>query len=172
MRAPGPELETQRLHLRPVTSGDAEALGELFNRPDVRRYLFDDQPVDAEMTRGIIESSLKNFRSRGFGLWLATLHGQERLAGFGGYGFFYDPPELQLFYGLAPAQWGRGLATELARRLLDFGLEELGFDDVIAVTDPPNQASIRVLERLGMRRLPDRVRNGQPAVYFRASRSA
>jgi RimJ/RimL family protein N-acetyltransferase len=53
-----------------------------------------------------------------------------------GYRPFFEPPELQLLYGLLTSVWGRGLATEAAERW--------------SMTALPNTASLRVLERLGM----------------------
>jgi RimJ/RimL family protein N-acetyltransferase len=55
-------------------------------------------------------------------------------------------------YGLLPAYWGRGLATEAARAALDY-LWETGRARVYARTDAPNEKSIAVLRRLGMRQV-------------------
>jgi RimJ/RimL family protein N-acetyltransferase len=60
--------------------------------------------------------------------------------------------EAKLWYILHRAHWGRGYIPEAARALLDFGFAELGLDRVWADCDPANAASIRVLEKLGLRR--------------------
>jgi ribosomal-protein-alanine N-acetyltransferase len=70
--------------------------------------------------------------------------------GFVGFRPFFDPPELQLIYALAPLHWGRGLATEAARAAVDFAFTELALSEVGAATDTPNEASIALLTRLGM----------------------
>jgi RimJ/RimL family protein N-acetyltransferase len=57
-----------------------------------------------------------------------------------------------LGYGLARDAWGKGLATEAARAVVDYGFSALGLAKVWARTDPRNAASVRVLEKLGMRR--------------------
>lgn len=57
---------------------------------------------------------------------------------------------MQLLYGLRPAVHGKGLASEAASRACAYVLGELGWSEVWATVDPPNTASIRVLERLGM----------------------
>ena len=72
------------------------------------------------------------------------------VVGFVGFREFFDPPELQLLYGLLPACWGGGLATEVTTRVCDFAFRQLGFDEITAATDLPNRASSRVLQRLGM----------------------
>jgi len=57
-----------------------------------------------------------------------------------------------LWYILNPAYWGRGIIPEAARALLGFGFGELGLHRIIVDCDPANTASIRVAEKLGMRR--------------------
>jgi ribosomal-protein-alanine N-acetyltransferase len=68
-----------------------------------------------------------------------------------GFREFFDPPQLQLLYGLLPEYCGRGLATEVAARICRHAFRELGFTEIAAATDVPNQASVKVLRRLGMR---------------------
>jgi RimJ/RimL family protein N-acetyltransferase len=55
---------------------------------------------------------------------------------------------------LGRAYWGRGYASEAARAALDYGFGELGLAEIVAVTVPANQRSRRVMERLGMTRMP------------------
>jgi RimJ/RimL family protein N-acetyltransferase len=49
------------------------------------------------------------------------------LIGFCAFRPFFEPPELQLLYGLLPAYWSKGLASEAARTIIAFVFEELGF---------------------------------------------
>jgi ribosomal-protein-alanine N-acetyltransferase len=57
-----------------------------------------------------------------------------------------------LGYGVARAWWGRGVASEAARAVVDYGFEVLGLAKVWARADPRNGASVRVLEKVGMQR--------------------
>ena len=59
----------------------------------------------------------------------------------------------EIGYTLAPEHHGHGYATEAVRALIDFAYERLDLHSVRAVTDARNTASIRVAERLGMRRV-------------------
>ena len=169
---PGPRLASARLRLRPVGDGDIDDVHRLFDDPGVREYLFDGERVSREQTVDMVRDSQRQFKSRGHGLWGVEREGYDRLVGFGGFWFFLDPPELQLLYGLHPDVWGQGLATELAGRLLDHGFDTLGFDTIVGATDPPNVASIRVMEKLGMERFREEEVDGKPTVFLRASRSA
>jgi len=55
-------------------------------------------------------------------------------------------------FAFLPEAWGRGYARESAAAVLDHARDVLGLRRVLAITDPENAASIRVLERVGMRR--------------------
>ena len=70
-------------------------------------------------------------------------------------------------YGLFPACWRQGLATEAFREVLRYAFEDLGLDRVYAGADPPNEASFGVMERLGMTFDSRRVIDGREAIYYR-----
>jgi ribosomal-protein-alanine N-acetyltransferase len=143
------DLRTDRLELRPLASADAEPLHALWTAPGVRRYLWDDEVIPFDRTSDVVAESVRLFDAAGYGLWAARLHSTGDLVGFGGYWFFHEPPRLELLFGVAETHWRQGLATEIASALITFGLTRRGFREVLASTDAPNVASIRVLEKLG-----------------------
>jgi ribosomal-protein-alanine N-acetyltransferase len=142
-------LVTARLDLVPGTLADVPALWELWTDPDVRRYLWDDQVIPVERARALVADGVAAARASGLGLWTVRRRGAEEIVGFCGL-LPNTSGEVELLYGLAPACWGQGLATEAARAVLRHAFDDLRVACVVAATDPPNRASIRVLERLGM----------------------
>jgi hypothetical protein len=88
------------------------------------------------------------------GIWAVREIGSRPIAGFVGYRHFFEPPDLQLLYGFLPAYWRRGLAVEAARAAIRYGFEELGLPEIHAAADAPNEASARVLVRLGFTESP------------------
>jgi len=146
-----PILDTARLRLVPWESGNLEPLHQLWIDPGVRRFLWDDRIATLEEARDLIERSLVDCRRTGLGHWTLRLRNREPIIGFAGLRPTDVAGEADLVYGLDPAYWRRGLATEAARAVLAYGFERLCLTRIVANTDPPNQASIRVLERLGMR---------------------
>ena len=144
------ELYSARTVLRPFGEADAAELLAVFRDPAVRRHLLDDSLVPPEWVKDEIRSSNERFAQSGAGLWSISLKEETRIAGFVGVRDFFEPPQLQLLYGLLPDYWGRGLATEVAARICAEAFTTLGMDRVRAATDSPNAASARVLERLGM----------------------
>lgn len=143
-------IHTSRLTLRPLRIADLEDLHALWTDERVRKYIWDGKAIPIEQTREIIEKSEKLFDESGLGLWAIREHGRDELVGFTGYWHFRDPPELELLFGLAPEHWGREYAKEAARSMIEYGFEVLGFEKIVASTDAPNKASVRVLDKLGM----------------------
>ena len=93
----------------------------------------------------------------GFGQWVVEHPGAASFIGVVGLGIVsYEAaftPAVEVAWRPARPYWGHGYATEAARAALDYGFEELGLDEIVALTVPANRRSRRVMERLGMTRL-------------------
>lgn len=167
------QVHTDRLRLVPFAATDAAELGRQWNEPPFRRFLFDDQPVSEAQVSEQLAASRRAFAERGCGFF--TLRPRDeagRRIGFAGLRRYGEPERTELLYGLEPARWGQGLATEASRAVLDLAFRGLGLDSVDAGADPPNAASFRVMERLGMRLDRELVLHGRPARYHRIERPA
>jgi RimJ/RimL family protein N-acetyltransferase len=147
-------LETERLTLRRLTTDDLELLVELDNDPEVMRYINNGQPVP----RSEVADELAHFLAWDdgtdrFGFWAAIERTTGRFAGW----FHFRPTdatqqtEVELGYRLHRFAWGRGLATEGSRALIDRGFTTFDIERVVAETMVVHQASRRVMERCGMR---------------------
>jgi len=152
---PAAPIETARLTLRPFEMGDLEALHDLFGREDVCRYLLWDA-MDLDQARALLERRVRQTRieaegdaillaavetasGRMIGELMLRLTSAESLQG-------------EVGWSLHPDVQGRGLATEGATELLRIGFDELGLHRIVAEADSRNIGSIRVMEKLGMRR--------------------
>jgi [ribosomal protein S5]-alanine N-acetyltransferase len=144
----GPILETARLRLRPFTREDTETLLAHWRNEDVRRWLWDGREVERDEVIGIVEESIVAFASGRAGFWVIerTGHG---FAGFTGFRAMPNSTDLELYYGLDPAHWGAGVATEAARAAARWGFDTLGLATIPILTDGPNEASVAVMKRLG-----------------------
>jgi ribosomal-protein-alanine N-acetyltransferase len=144
----------------------------MWSEPAVRRFLWDDKVVPRETVMEIIEASNETFSRSGLGYWMVHLKGGSEVVGFCGLRHFRfekesaDADEVEILYGLAPAHWGKGLATEAAAAVVRYGFEVLGLTRICAGADPPNQDSFRVMERLGMRFLRRTAVGELEAVYY------
>jgi RimJ/RimL family protein N-acetyltransferase len=148
-------LVTDRLDLRPYTKDDLSALHDMFGREDVCRYLRW-EPMDLDAARTLLERRVKqvHFGAQGDGILAAA---EERATGrmIGEFMLQLTDAESrqgEIGWSLHPDAQGRGFATEGARELIRLGFEELGLHRIEAESDARNAASLRVMERLGMRR--------------------
>lgn len=153
------ELRTARLVLRPIVPADRTALHQLWTHPEVRRFLWDDRVIDLATVDGVIEASAASFAADGFGHFALRESEAGPRAGAGAAGALIGScglhrsrpgAEPELLYSLARERWGRGLATEAARAVVDDAFSRLGFARVMARADVPNRDSQRVMQRLGM----------------------
>ena len=156
--------------MRPFIKNDHETLHRLWTEPEVRRYLWDDVIIPPTQTTEILVENQRLFKEEGFGLWAIRQRDDPTLVGFCGYWRFHNLPRPELLYGLSRQFWGRGLAVEAASAMISFGFDRLGFDVVTASTDPPNTASIRVLERLDMDFDRRETKSGQDTVFYKKVR--
>lgn len=161
-----PTLETPRLTLRPLSLADVDALHALWTNAEVRRYLWDDLVISRERAEDTVRASLACAEQHGIGLWVVLLRDAQPPAGFCGFVFRDNAAAPELLYGLAPKHWGRGLATEAARAAVAWLYQQRRWSRVTAATDPPNVASVRVLERLGMRFTHRGPLNGVETLFY------
>jgi RimJ/RimL family protein N-acetyltransferase len=158
-------IDTPRLQLLPSTPADVDALHALCADRSVRRYLFDDREITREEARSFIEASIANFEQHGYGLWIGREAGTESVAAF--VGFLRSGEGLpDLVYSVRPDRWGLGYATEAAGAVLQYALQEVGVEKIVASVDDPNAASIRVLENIGMTFMERRLRRGRPLLFY------
>lgn len=143
-------ITTARLRLRPATRDDVDALHRLWTHPDVRRYLWDDVVISRERAAAVVEDGIASFARDGFGLWTVHDAAGGTAIGFCGLRIAAGTDDVELVYGIAPERWGRGLASEAVRAVLAFAFTVAGLERVTGVTDAPNVASMRVMEKAGM----------------------
>jgi len=163
-------LETHRLVLRPLAPGDVTEFHRVCDDPAVRRRLFDDEPVSMGTAGAMIGRSERDFAGGsaggGVGLFGLRRRGAGRLIGFCGFFVVEGVGEPELAYALLPSCWGRGFATEAARAVAGHALDVAGFRRVMVATDRANDASVRVIERLGARPLGNVAPGFPEVVYF------
>ena len=144
-------LETERLLLREFDEGDAEAFYRLGSDPTVTRYTGDGGLKDVEHAREVLRSRpIADYQKHGFGRWACVLKVSGVVIGFAGLKYLDDLGDVDIGYRLLPAYWGKGLATEACRPILEYGFAHCGLEHIIGLVDPENVASVRVLEKLGL----------------------
>jgi RimJ/RimL family protein N-acetyltransferase len=143
-----PPPPTERLRFRRYGSGDLDAVMEMFDDDEARRwYPTKSQPAEAERW---IEWNLANYDEFGVGLWAI----EDRSTGIfvGDCGLTYQTVEndqlLEVGYHLLHRYRGRGYALESARSCVDFAVGRLRAPTVCSIVDPENESSIRVADAI------------------------
>jgi ribosomal-protein-alanine N-acetyltransferase len=146
-------LRTRRLSIRPLTAADGADVYAVFAAPEVMRYWNSAPPADLAVA-GEWAARLADMQRRlGYAQWRVADRGTGRLVGIAGLQPLDGGPEVELTYALAPAAWGRGLATEAGAAALRYAFEEAGLERVVGIASRENGASLTVLRKLGLRPL-------------------
>jgi RimJ/RimL family protein N-acetyltransferase len=149
-------LRTPRLLLREWREDDAEPFAAMSADPQVMQYLAA-FPGRAAMDDWVA-AARAHWRDHGFGQWVVEIPGAVGfigVVGLSGVRFALPfAPAVEAAWRLARPYWGRGYANEAARAAIDDGFGRLALAEIVAFTVPANQASRRVMERLGMSRDP------------------
>ena len=145
-------LETDRLLLREYVEEDAEAFFKLNTDPEVLRFVPDKALLNVEQARQIlIDHPIADYRKHGFGRGACILKSTGEQIGFAGLKYLEELGEVDVAYRLLPTHWGQGLATEAALASVRYGFADLGLKRIIGLAMPENIASVRVLEKAGLR---------------------
>jgi [ribosomal protein S5]-alanine N-acetyltransferase len=161
------DVSTDRLVLRRLDPDlDRAELAQHLADPRVMRLFGDGQTYDEQATDGALGGSASSWLIRGYGLWAIRGSSTSRLLGQIGLLHLADRGEIEVEFTLAPDVWGSGLATEAAHAVIAIALDQVGLERVVAMVHPENAASIRVLEKAGMRYERDEPRFGQPRRWY------
>jgi len=146
----GMELRTERLVLREFRFDDEVAVHRYGSDEEVTRLLTwgPNSPADTTAYLKKVGREAAREPRTSFTLAVATL--DDELIGVANLTITDAGSTGELGYVLATESWGRGYATEVARRLIVFGFSELGLRRITATCHPDNFASARVLEKAGL----------------------
>jgi RimJ/RimL family protein N-acetyltransferase len=145
-------LETARLVLRAFTLDDAHAAYEMDRDPEVSRYTHE-RGVQSkeEMRQRLLHNVIGDYEKHGFGRFAVEEKTSGDFIGFAGLKYLPEMDEVDIGYRFVRRCWGRGLATEAGEAVMEFGWRNLGLKRIIGLALAENRASIRVLEKLGLR---------------------
>jgi len=148
-------LETERLVIRPYETGDLDALHAIHGDASVAQWLYN-EPRSLDETRALLERKIAGAALVEEGDWLsgaATLRETRELVGDLAMCLVSEPHRcVEVGYIVGPARSGQGLATEAAEAFVRLAFGQFGMHRVIGRVEPRNLGSVRVLEKLGMRR--------------------
>jgi 3-dehydroquinate dehydratase/shikimate dehydrogenase len=165
-------IVTERLILRPWKDEDFLPYAEMNADPRVREFF--PSVLTREQSDAEVRFHLGNFHKDGFCMFAAELVATREFAGFIGLQTmsFVVPslpqPAVEIGWRLSHMHWGKGLATEGACGVIQYAFATLKLREVVAITVPTNLRSRHVMEKIGMKHVPEldfdhpRITEGHP----------
>ena len=162
-----PCFETERLVLRPRTLADTDACIAMDREPDVVRFVSGPWS-EPSAHRAFVEQRTRGPWPSGMGYW--TIWSRELPAVFLGWILLIPVdaigPEIEIGWRLRRQAWGKGIATEAAGPVLAHAFATLRLDEVIAEIATANTGSLRVAEKIGLKRRGPIELGGLPAIRY------
>lgn len=145
---------TERLILRNWQDEDLEPFAAINQDPQVMEYF--PNTLSLSETKEFIQLIKDRFEKHKFGQYACVLKETKEFIGYVGLSVptweAHFTPCVEIGWRLSSKHWGKGYATEAAKRALTIGFEEFGLNEILAFTVPQNQRSRRVMEKIGMTR--------------------
>lgn len=146
-------IETERLILRTWKQEDSSIYYQINQDPNVTQFLRG--PLTREQVSDFISAANNHQDTHGYALWAAELKETSELMGFIGLNSVEwascFTPAVEVAWRLGTQYWSKGYATEGAKAALDYGFK-CGLTEIVAFTVPANIRSIRVMEKIGLKR--------------------
>ncbi|MDD5443592.1 MAG: GNAT family N-acetyltransferase [Pseudomonas fluorescens] len=166
-----PDSAPRLVYRQPLPS-DVQRLFAIFGDPQTNLFNPAGPMASLEDAQRLLNHWLQQWAAEGYGWWaIARIEAPHHLIGFGGVAplHYLTDRRINLGYRFAVEAWGQGYATELGRDALVLAFETLNFPAVFGLVRPDHAASIRVLEKLGLKSfgLLDDVPGKAPSRVFR-----
>ena len=146
-----PNLVTERLYLRPITTDDINFIFELFRRRETNKYSEHPDLKTLDEAREMYESYLRPGFENHFRVIIEDKETGTFMGTIGLYKYTSAHKRAEIGYDLLKDYWGNGYITESVRAIINYGFNDLGLIRIEATVDPENSRSIRVLERTGFK---------------------
>lgn len=145
------EIETERLRLRHLAADDAPFILGLLNEPSFLQFIGDKGVRTLDDARKYIATQVTSYERFGFGLFLTERKDDSRPIGICGLVKRASLDDVDVGFAFAPAFWSHGYGVEAASAVIAHATTVLKLPRVVAITNPDNIASMKLLNRIGLR---------------------
>jgi [ribosomal protein S5]-alanine N-acetyltransferase len=163
-------LETERLIIRKFTFDDLPKLIELRADEDVIRYLGGRRLQNPEAIEKRMGFYIDCYAKYGYGMCALVWKATGEMIGWCGLQPLEETGETEVGYGMSKEFWGRGIGYECARAWLEYAFTKTGATRIVAVADPANTGSWRIMEKCGMKYERTGEHYGMTCVFYGISR--
>jgi len=145
------QIKTKRLALRQFALSDAEFIIELVNEPSFIQNIGDrGVRTFSEAEKYLKNGPISSYERNGFGLLAVTLNDTGQPIGMCGLIKSDALEDVDIGYAFLPKFWSKGYALESTQAMMKHAKDVVGLKRVVAIVDPANVRSIRLLEKIGM----------------------
>ena len=160
-------LETKRLILREIHKHDFDELYRMNSDPVIMKYVGDGSTRTREQMGKELEMLISHYtRKPGLGIWATILKDTNSFVGASGLVYYDNTPEIEIGYRMLREHWNKGYATEASFGLLKYGFTTLGLKKLVSSAHVENFASRRVMEKIGMTYIDNRIHYGCLQAYY------
>lgn len=171
-----PTLKTNRLIIREFLPRDAEGMFEMDSNPRVHRYL-GNRPVNSlKECEDVIKRIRQEYIDKGIGRWAVVEKESGEFVGWTG--FKENTMEINgqrglvdLGYRFKETAWGIGYATETAMECMRYAFQHLKYNPIYGMADVRNDASNRILQKIGMKYVNEFEFDGAPHYFYAIRKS-
>ncbi len=144
-------ITTDRLLINKITIDDAGFILELMNDKDWIKNIGDKGVRTIEDAQAYIQSRfLKTYNESDYGFYTMNLKNTQQIIGIVGLVDRKGIDHIDIGYGILPEFRGKGYAFEAAKAIHDYGYQELNLEKIVAIVNPDNLPSIKLLTKLGL----------------------
>jgi RimJ/RimL family protein N-acetyltransferase len=147
-----PTLTGVRVQLRPLRASDADDLFAVHSDPRVMRYWSHAPWTDREQAVARIAQLAHDRANAEFYTWATTLADDRLIGTVSLFAINRAQRRGEIGYALATRVWGQGYATEGLRLAIAYAFDTIALERLEADIDPRNEASCRLVERVGFQR--------------------
>lgn len=145
-------IETERLFLRKLQDYDVDEIFKMRSDPEIMRYIRAPQTKKEDSLKWIKMIS-QYWDSEGIGFCGVIEKSTKEFVGWCGLWHLPNTDDIEVGYAIKKSKWGNGYATEAAKGCLKYGFEELELEKIVAVAEPENEASQKVMKNIGMKHI-------------------
>ena len=155
-----------------MLSADLELFHHTNTNEYVSEFLWDNEEIPIAMSRDILEKVEHCFTNEARGLWKIVLKGTNAYVGYVGLWSLFEESQPQLLYAIYKQYSGFGYGSEAAQEIVNYAIDSLGYEYLIASMDVGNTNSIKLCQRIGFEFNEERIVEGKPTYFYKFQNKA
>ncbi|HAQ41795.1 MAG TPA: hypothetical protein DCM73_13840 [Clostridiales bacterium] len=164
-------VETERLIIREFEEDDILSLYKIENNPRIIEFIPWSKLSTLNDCRRKIKKCIAGYRKYRLNSWAVVVKETSEVIGVTQLFYSNKVKGVEIGTKILPEYWSMGYASELSKAVIDYGLYELGIDEITAVTDINNAGAIKSLINTGMTLKKYGYYNGSESVFYSIRRN-